>query len=178
MIALSTQVVPFCIFLQSLLAYVNLPSYSMFNFMFFWLSAIVFKPFLPVAVCSSVATCASFYSTIIIDIGAVNALRLKYNYSIPFFMFGDFVIHAMPLLFVYFKYWREAIEIITRSKNNNQALIGLSSIFIHLVWLQFNSNMNHTYVKLSQKSWLILWNVAILSHLVTMNMLYISSNTL
>jgi hypothetical protein len=144
----------------------------MFNVLLFWLSVYFFKPFLPVAVCSVVATCASFYTALFVDFNAVNALRLKYGYSVPFFIFGDFLLHSMPLLLIYMRYWQEAVQIIANKKMSDQVLVGLSSILVHLLWLHVNENMNQIYVNVSQKSWLILWNVAILAHLMTMNLLY------
>ena len=146
--------------------------------MLFFLSAFFFKPFLHVAVCSTVATCASFYGTFFIDKSAVNALRLKYGYSVSFFILGDFLLHSMPILMIYMRYWQEAVQIIANKKTNDQVLVGLSSILIHLLWLHLNDNMNQIYVNVSQKTWLILWNVAILSHLMTMNLLYIHASML
>jgi hypothetical protein len=148
----------------------------MFNVLFFWLSALFFKTFLPIAVCSVVATCASFYGALFVDFLAFNKLKLKYGYSTSFFIFGDFILHLMPLLMIYTKYWQEAIEIIAKKKMTNQALAGLTSILVHMLWFHVNDDMNDLYVHISQNSWLILWNIAIIAHLITMNLLYIKSS--
>jgi len=173
----TNNIVPVAMFLQCILRAINLNSYSMFNILLFWLSAFVFKHFLPVAVCSVVATCASFYSVFLVDLSAVNAQRLKYGYSVPFFIFGDFLLHLMPLLMIYARYWQEAVQIIANKKMSDQVLAGLSSILVHLLWLHVNDDMNQIYVNVSQKTWLILWNVAILAHLMTMNLLYSHAST-
>jgi hypothetical protein len=172
----TNNIVPFALFLQCILRAMNLNSYSMFNILFFWLSAFGFKPFLPVAVCSVVATSVSFYGAFIVDFNAVNALRVKYGYSVPFYIFGDFCLHSMPLLLIYMRYWQEAVQIIANKKMSDQVLVGLSSIIVHLLWLHINENMNQIYANVSQTSWLILWNVAILAHLMTMNLLYIHAS--
>lgn len=56
-----------------------------------------------------------------INLSSLNMFNFFLVFSMPFFIFGDFILHTMPLLLVYFKYWREAVEIITHSKIKNQA---------------------------------------------------------
>lgn len=169
------NIVPLSLCAQIALRSLNLRSYSVFNAVLFWFSALVHKPFLPIAVCSVVATCSSFYSVLFVNAAAINDMRIKYGYTMPVFLIGDFVLHALPLLFTYFKYWQQAVDVIAEARDSVQIPCGLTSLLIHVLWLHMNNDMNATYAYLSDMSWLVLWNVALFGHVATMNALHTSA---
>lgn len=169
------MVLYFSIISQLFLRCIGERHYSLFNIILFLYTIFYNQKFLPISICSSISTFTTFYGLVLYDINAINRLRIHNGYSIPFFIFGDFILHVLPIILIYFKYWRIAVNFMHESQSIIYYLSGLTSLFIHLLWFHLNDNLNDIYIPLTNGTWILMWNIAILGHLITMNSLYFCS---
>jgi hypothetical protein len=168
MVLFSQNIILVGLWLQYLLYLIDLKSYSIFAFTFFIYAIKINKDALPIAVCLVSAAFTTFNISRILNQSSIEALRYRYSMSLPYFIIGDFILHIFPIILVYNYYWSQAIIIIKSS----QKFSGLTSIFFHVSWIHFHGlDMNTLYVYQTHKMWLLLWNIAVFTHIGVMNLL-------
>lgn len=128
----------------------------------------------PIVVCNHFATISLWYGSWLLDPSIPTRMIQKFNWSVAQFVFGDLIMHSLPTILVvrWVKFYRIPIDLYQLNLFKN---CGLYSAMIHLLWgytLSPSFDISDMYIPLSRALCNSLWVVLLISHMLTMNILW------